>query len=68
MQLNKEQLRLFRNAIYASKGYVFKSNELNEFFKQSSNYVPDGSLREEEIEFTIQETRLLEIIKELEAQ
>ena len=66
MQLNKNQLRLFRNAIYASKGYVFKSRDLNEFFSQSSSYVPDSNLKESEIEFSFSEKRIIEIIQKLE--
>lgn len=66
MQLNKNELRLLRNAIYASKGYVFKDKKLNEFFIQSEAYVPDKTLKENRINFTKNELKLLALIKELE--
>ena len=66
MQLNKNELRLLRNAVYASKGYVFKDKKLNEFFLQSQAYIPDKSLKESRINFTENELKLLALIKELE--
>jgi len=48
--LTKQQLRLARNEIYARHGYVFKSQDLQEFFSSKSWYHQDpsydGSLNE----------------------
>ncbi|QIZ05628.1 YARHG domain-containing protein [Priestia megaterium] len=41
--LSLEDLRLARNEIYARHGYIFKSEELNSYFKQKSWYNPDTS-------------------------
>lgn len=52
--LTKGQLRLARNEIYARHGYVFKSQDLQEYFSSKSWYHPDpsfdGSLNEVEKE------------------
>ena len=41
--LTKQQLRLARNEIYARHGYVFKSQDLQEFFSTKSWYHQDPS-------------------------
>ncbi|MBU2997490.1 YARHG domain-containing protein [Cellulophaga baltica] len=33
---SKEELGLLRNEVYARKGYVFKSKDLNDFFKKKA--------------------------------
>ncbi|QXP53199.1 YARHG domain-containing protein [Cellulophaga sp. HaHa_2_1] len=38
---SKEELGLLRNEVYARKGYVFKSKDLNDFFKKKSWYSPN---------------------------
>lgn len=41
----KEELRLIRNEIFARKGYVFKSDDLNIYFKTKSWYTPDATVK-----------------------
>lgn len=41
--LTLEQLRVARNEIYARHGYIFKSEELNSYFKQKSWYHEDAA-------------------------
>ncbi len=36
------ELRLFRNEVFARKGYVFKDGELNNYFKAQSWYIPNN--------------------------
>lgn len=36
--LNKEELRIYRNTIYAKHGYIFRSNDLREYFSQFNWY------------------------------
>lgn len=66
MQLDKMQLRLLRNAFYASKGYVFKDKNLTDFFIQSEKYKPNEFIKENTIEFSQKEKDVLKIIIELE--
>ena len=42
--LTPRELTYLRNSVYARHGYVFKSNELNQYFKQFSWYHPDPSV------------------------
>ncbi|MBO5850155.1 MAG: YARHG domain-containing protein, partial [Paludibacteraceae bacterium] len=46
MQLDKMQLRLLRNAFYASKGYVFKDKNLTDFVIQSEKYKQNEFIKE----------------------
>ncbi|KAA1241029.1 YARHG domain-containing protein [Aquimarina sp. RZ0] len=41
----KEELRLIRNEVFARKGYVFKSDDLNQYFKTKSWYTPDATVK-----------------------
>lgn len=41
--LTKEELRIARNEIYARHGYIFKSNDLKEYFSNTSWYQPVSS-------------------------
>lgn len=68
MQLDKMQLRLLRNAFYASKGYVFKDKNLTDFFIQSEKYKPNEFIKENTIEFSQKEKDVLKIIIELEKE
>lgn len=38
--LNKNELRLLRNEIFARKGYIFSSQEMRDYFSQFDWYVP----------------------------
>lgn len=40
MKFNKSELRLMRNEIFASYGYIFSSPDLNEYFEQKTWYRP----------------------------
>ena len=40
---NKSELRILRNSIYARHGYIFKSNDLKEYFSQFDWYMPTSS-------------------------
>lgn len=41
--LSKEDLRIMRNWIFARHGYIFKSNDLKEYFSQFNWYEPKYS-------------------------
>lgn len=47
--LSKEELRLARNEIFARYGYVFQSEDLQEYFSSKSWYIPDytGNISED---------------------
>lgn len=42
---SKEELRFIRNEIFARKGYVFKSEDLNSYFKSKPWYAPDANAK-----------------------
>ena len=44
--LTAKELTYLRNSVYAKHGYVFNSQELNNYFKQISWYHPDASVTE----------------------
>ena len=46
MSLSAKELTYLRNSIYARHGYVFKSQELNNYFKQFEWYHPDSNVTE----------------------
>ena len=46
----KPQLRILRNTIYASYGYIFSSADLKGIFSKFSWYIPDSSFSENKIE------------------
>lgn len=48
-QMNKAELALARNAIYARHGYVYKNAELGEFFSKQSWFKPDKTLKLEDV-------------------
>ncbi len=60
---SKEELRFIRNEIFARKGYVFKSDDLNEYFSNKVWYKPNPNLK---ISLSNQETNFINKIKELE--
>ena len=59
--LNKNQLRLLRNAIYASHGYSFKAEDLKEVFSFCSWYKINPNFSEDD--FTEKECVYLKLIK-----
>lgn len=60
---SKEELRFLRNELYARKGYVFKSDDLNQYFKTKSWYIPNPEIK---ISLSNNEQGYINKIKELE--
>ncbi|WP_062055735.1 YARHG domain-containing protein [Aquimarina longa] len=58
-----EELRFLRNEVYARKGYVFKSDEFNQYFKTKSWYKPNSNIS---LTLTDQENTYISKIKNLE--
>lgn len=48
-QMNKAELALARNAIYARHGYAYKNAELGEFFSKQSWFKPNNTLKLEDV-------------------
>ncbi|WP_062059876.1 YARHG domain-containing protein [Aquimarina longa] len=61
-----EELRFLRNEVYARKGYVFKSNELNAYFKNKAWYKEDSNKDINTLKFTNQESNYINKIRYLE--
>jgi hypothetical protein len=59
-----EDLRVLRNEIYARRGRVFKSKDLNDYFKEQSWYKPDPNYSDNLLSEVEKEN--LKIIKEAE--
>jgi hypothetical protein len=60
---SKEELRLIRNEVFARKGYVFKNEDLNAYFKTKSWYQPNPNVS---LKFTEKENSYISKIKNLE--
>ena len=65
-QMDKNQLRLFRNSVYAKNDYVFKDTYLNNFFSSALCYLPDKSVTVDKIKIEKPETILIEMIQAAE--
>ncbi|WP_024739991.1 YARHG domain-containing protein [Tenacibaculum maritimum] len=61
----KEELRLIRNEIFARKGYVFKSEDLNTYYKTKSWYKPDSTI---EVTLSDKEQSYIGKVKHFETQ
>ncbi|WP_289045321.1 YARHG domain-containing protein [uncultured Olleya sp.] len=61
----KEELRLLRNEIFARKGYVFKSEDLNIYFKTKTWYTPDANVK---VTLSDEEQSYIDKIKNIESQ
>lgn len=59
------ELRLIRNEIYARKGYIFKSEELQNHFENKEWYVPKEN---EKITLSENEKNNVDLIKQIEAE
>lgn len=59
-----EDLRVLRNEIYARRGRVFKSKDLNDYFKEQTWYKPDANYNDSMLSAVEREN--LRIIKEAE--
>ena len=65
-QMDKNQLRLFRNSFYAKNGYVFKDESLNKYFSSAICYFPDKSMTIDKIKVTESEKIMIEMIQAAE--
>ncbi|MGF6906378.1 YARHG domain-containing protein [Fusobacterium sp. PH5-44] len=63
---SKEQLKFFRNAIYAKYGYDFKDQSLKKLYSQYEWYIPNPNLDINEINMTQLDNELLRKIMEQE--
>ncbi len=64
--LNKDELRILRNAFYAKNGYVFKDENLNKYFSSALCYWPDDSVTQNSIKMSKEEKILIEMIQAAE--
>lgn len=62
--LSKTELRLFRNLIFAKKGYIFSDKELEKFYKQFDWYKPTTR----NVTFTDLEQTAIDRIKRFESE
>jgi hypothetical protein len=62
--LNRSELRLIRNTIYAKHGYIFNSIDLQEYFSQFNWYA--GTKTNVDNELTINEWRIISFISQIE--
>ena len=62
--MNKQQLKLMRNEIFARHGYIFKSPDMNTYFRQKTWYKPEH----EDVNkmLTPEERQNVELIKKME--
>lgn len=65
--LNKDQLRILRNSFFAKNGYVFKDQNLKDFFARGSYYTPDTSVSMNSIIRSEGDIILINIIQHLES-
>jgi hypothetical protein len=64
-RLNRIQLRIIRNTIYAKHGYIFNSIDLQQYFSQFSWY--SGTKTNVDNELTENDRILIDFIREIEA-
>ncbi|WP_062055739.1 YARHG domain-containing protein [Aquimarina longa] len=60
---SKEELRLIRNEVFARKGYVFKSEDLNTYFKTKPWYTPDATIK---VTLSDEEQNYIDRVKNIE--
>lgn len=60
---NSYELRIIRNEFFARKGYVFSSEDLNEYFKNKKWYQPKENVQ---IDLTEVEKNTIDLIQEIE--
>lgn len=66
MDVTKSELRILRNTIYAQHGYVFSSADLKKHFNQFAWYMPNPSIKMEDIKLSKKEQELLAELLDLE--
>ncbi|MBU2997493.1 YARHG domain-containing protein [Cellulophaga baltica] len=62
----EEDLCLLRNEVFARKGYVFKNEDLNTYFKTKTWYKPNNKLNPESLNFSEKEKNYINQIKYIE--
>ncbi|PLW92093.1 MAG: hypothetical protein C0592_12685 [Marinilabiliales bacterium] len=62
--LSDEEIQLLINFMYASKGYVFKTESIKNDFLKCIWYIPDPNLNMENIEFSEREQALLNLLND----
>lgn len=60
-----KELRFLRNEVFARKGYVFKSEDLNTYFKTKSWYNPNPDAK---VDLTLEEENYINKIKDIEGR
>lgn len=63
-KITLEELKIYRNEIFARKGYVFKDNKLQHFFGRQEWYIP--LMSNKELELSEIEKQNVELIKKYE--
>jgi hypothetical protein len=66
--LSSVELRIVRNALFALHGYMFKSYDLNCYFRGFSWYSPDPAVKSDPELLTVEQKRLLELITGIERE
>jgi hypothetical protein len=64
-RLNRTELRIFRNMIYAKHGYIFNSIDLQQYFSQFSWY--SGTKTNVDNELTTNERSVIDFIRQIES-
>jgi hypothetical protein len=64
--MDKQQLRILRNTLYALRGYVFNDGELQEYFDEQYWYYPDATQKPEDIIFDETSKEILQKIIDAE--
>jgi YARHG domain len=64
----KEQLKIFRNTIYAQYGYAFNDKKLSDYFSQFEWYMPDPNLKLSDIILTEEEKKYIAEIVKMESE
>jgi len=64
--LTKQEIRIFRNTLFALQGYKFNSQDLFEYFLNFNWYEPDPNISNSKSILSIEQQRLFDIILEVE--
>ena len=67
-ELNLTQLGILRNYAYALRGVVFKNKTYSNFYSQFFWYIPDASIKPEDVKLKYAENKFIAQIKYLEGK
>lgn len=67
-KISKEELNLIKEYIYARKGYVSDDRKVQDIFTKFLWYIPNYSLRKDDILFNEEEQKILDSIEKLEKE